>query len=514
MSAAILKEFLITLGFKTNAGQERNFNNGVVAITAVVDKLAGSAVAAAEAVTHFAINTATHLEDLYWSSQRTGASAREIKAFEYAIEQMGGTAEGAKSSLEGLARQLRTQPGTQSIVDLLTGKAEEGKGAGQMIFDIATAVEKLRAEGKYWEAHQFAQMLGIDEDTLLAMSRGIAKFGDDYEAFAKAYGLYTEEDTKKGLDWMRSIRQLGAEWSAFADKIGTDVLPIFDDIIGAIRLALTLIFALDRALSGTSDFMTGDRKAGATAFKDAWTAIKSTFPKEWTGGPGNPFDTAVDRARPKGPGPGSAAQLPAPSRSAATQAPKTPAPATGRPGAPEALPLGLRMNNPGNLQPGGREASYPTMQAGLEAMAGLLIDYGRRGRDTIRGIVSAYAPEYVNGKRTNDTQAYILDIAKGMQAAADQRLNMRDPAVIAGLERLMINHEQGQQPFSKSQIDAAVRAKLGVPNAGSIQNITLNQKTEISVHGDNAKDIGETVAAAQDRVNGDLVRNLGAGRVR
>ena len=49
-------------------------------------------------------------------------------------------------------------------------------------------------------------------------------------------------------------------------------------------------------------------------------------------------------------------------------------------------PLGIRNNNPGNLQPGGREASFGSLAQGIAAEQNQLKRYGLKGRNTLWAI--------------------------------------------------------------------------------------------------------------------------------
>ncbi|WP_186216292.1 hypothetical protein [Burkholderia gladioli] len=111
-------------------------------------------------------------------------------------------------------------------------------------------------------------------------------------------------------------------------------------------------------------------------------------------------------------------------------------------------PRGVRNNNPGNLKYGdfayqqgatGRDsdgfAVFPTMEAGVAAQRALLGLYLRQGNDTIRKVVSKYAPS-----SENDTTGYIADVARKLGISPDQRLTT---ANIAALSDAMIAREVG-----------------------------------------------------------------------
>ncbi|MDB5853294.1 MAG: putative rane protein phage related [Herminiimonas sp.] len=143
-------------------------------------------------------------------------------------------------------------------------------------------------------------------------------------------------------------------------------------------------------------------------------------------------------------------------------------------------PLGIRNNNPGNLRSWGGAptqngfAVFPTAEAGILAMAKQLQLYGSRGNDTISGIISKWAPSSDN----NNTGAYIDQVSRQTGLPASQRLNMKDPSVLSPLMAAMIQHENGQQPYSKSTIDDAASRSIELTLHGLPQGVTATARTK------------------------------------
>lgn len=183
---------------------------------------------------------------------------------------------------------------------------------------------------------------------------------------------------------------------------------------------------------------------------------------------------------------------------------------------PQTGPKGLRNNNPGNLRSWGDApikngfAVFKSAQEGLSAMAGNLLAYSRHGLDTVKAIVSRWAPA-----SENNTAAYISAVAKQIGAGASDHLNLRNPEVLAKLMAAITQHENGANPYGRDMMLAVANARLGTGSpagvAKSSQSVVLNQKTEIHVSGAGAAETGKLVVGAQDRVNGDMVRTAQGG---
>jgi len=132
---------------------------------------------------------------------------------------------------------------------------------------------------------------------------------------------------------------------------------------------------------------------------------------------------------------------------------------------------GFRNNNPGNLnfvgQTGAtmetgvdhpRFARFRTMDDGLRAMASQLGRYGDRGKNTLRSIISTYAPKSDN----NDPAGYAGQVSRRLGIGIDTPLDLHDPETVSRVMDGMIRREQGV-PVPMGQI----REALGIqaPNA-------------------------------------------------
>ncbi|HHP1522679.1 TPA: transglycosylase SLT domain-containing protein, partial [Klebsiella pneumoniae] len=179
--------------------------------------------AAALSVVAFTAKIASGLDDLYWASQRTGATVEGIKQIGYAVSQVGGSVDGARGSLENLARFMRNNPGAEGFLNRLGVQTRDASGNVRDMATIFTGVGQRLSSMPYYRANQYAQMLGLDENTLMAMRRGIGQFSGEYTAMAKAIGYNADVAAVSSNKFMTSLRSFGLMAGMARDKIGSSL---------------------------------------------------------------------------------------------------------------------------------------------------------------------------------------------------------------------------------------------------------------------------------------------------
>ncbi|WP_089528484.1 transglycosylase SLT domain-containing protein [Pantoea ananatis] len=223
MNADVIKDFLISLGFQVDDSGAKKFDATIAATTLQAVKLGAAVEAAALSVVAFTAKIASGLDNLYWMSQRTGATVAGIQQIGFAVSQLGGTVDGARSSLESLAHFMRNNPGAEGFLNRLGVQTRDASGNMRDMASIFTGVgDKLR-NMPYYRANQYAQMLGIDENTLMAMRRGVGQFSAQYTQMAKAIGYNADAAAVSSNRFMTSLRSFGEMAGMARDKIGSNL---------------------------------------------------------------------------------------------------------------------------------------------------------------------------------------------------------------------------------------------------------------------------------------------------
>ncbi|EFB6568968.1 lytic transglycosylase [Escherichia coli] len=223
MNAETIKDFLVSLGFSVDDAGAKKFGSVLAGTTANVIKMGLAVEGSALSVVAFTAKIASGLDNLYWASQRTGATVQGIQSIGYAVSQVGGSVDAARSSLENLSRFIRNNPGAEGFLNRLGVQTRDASGNMRDMAAIFTGVGQKLSSMPYYRANQYAQMLGIDENTLMAMRRGVGGFSGQYSAMAKAIGFNADEAARSSNKFMTSLREFSAMAGMARDKIGSNL---------------------------------------------------------------------------------------------------------------------------------------------------------------------------------------------------------------------------------------------------------------------------------------------------
>lgn len=540
MASDVLKAYLISIGFKVDEAEYRKFRDKIETSDRNMEsfwkKTRAFAKTAAEAVTAFGVATfisANRLEKLYFASHRIGTSVKNLQAFAFGARQIGVSAEEAQTALENMARNIRLNPGLQGLLGQMGVNPQEDRV--QQMLDL---VQKFR-QMPFYQAAGLAQLFGIDDQTLYMLEQNFGELQKWMETRKKAAaeaGTDADAMAEKSHKFMQGQRTLEENFQILTDLATTKLLPDLDRLTDKLDDLLKFFLKLDKATSGWSSTLGGLSASllgligGAAGLRSilgriglgagAGEAAGGLGLMEGVAGLGGLFGLGLsgyefwhqyhmtdqekeDRQKRR-------LELMKENQARNNSLnddifykffhPNT------------------DLHNPGNLRSWGdmptverfrrgrsigNFAQFGSDREGLRALAQQLILYGNRGLDTVQGIVGTYAPA-----KENDVPAYIKDLTRRLGVGASTHLNLSDPQVLANLMGAMIHHEQGKDPFNSQMLLEAANYRLGAPQE---PRVSLHQETKIIIQGSKDPDrTAEKVADVQKRVNGDIVRDLGA----
>ncbi|MGB9040370.1 MAG: cell wall hydrolase [Acinetobacter calcoaceticus] len=208
MANGVVRDFLVSLGFDTDNSGLANMKSAMDGIEWKAKALNGALMALATGAVVAVRQTASELDKLYFSSQRIGASVTNINAYGNAIAQLGGSAEGAVGSLESLAEKIRNSPGYEGQIKSLGVSTRDANGQMRDRVEVMKDLSGVLAKMPAYQANAYANSLGIDQKTLLAMRDG--KFisnMEKYQKIQKELGM-NDDLAKSGNEFMTEYRDL------------------------------------------------------------------------------------------------------------------------------------------------------------------------------------------------------------------------------------------------------------------------------------------------------------------
>ncbi|WP_110993117.1 phage tail tip lysozyme [Pseudomonas sichuanensis] len=219
----VMKEFLVSLGFKVDKTGMKSFTDGVDGATKTVKNLVtaitGASLAVAAGVSAFASN----LEGLYFAAQRVGASATSIKSAEYAARDLGASAAEARGSLESMARFLRDNPGGESFLKGIGVQTRDANGNLRDTADLMVDLGNRLRSMPWYQAKQYAGILGIDDNTLRAIISG--DFGRKLEENRKHLaGSGLDQATKDAHAFMEALRGILIQFEGFTVRVQASLM--------------------------------------------------------------------------------------------------------------------------------------------------------------------------------------------------------------------------------------------------------------------------------------------------
>lgn len=155
-------------------------------------------------------------------------------------------------------------------------------------------------------------------------------------------------------------------------------------------------------------------------------------------------------------------------------------------------PRGIRNNNPGNIRKSKdpwqglaerqTDAAFFVFKSpvyGIRALARVLIAYqDKKKLRTIRDIIGRWAPQ-----TENDTNAYIISVADATGFSQDQILDMHRFDHLKPLVEAIIHHENGQQPYTDTEITKALVLAGVEPPKPNLQASRTVQAGQIATMG-------------------------------
>lgn len=230
--AQTLEDYLITLGLKVDKAQEQRFNSALDNLGKTFAALAAGLTAAAATIQATVVAVSKSFDNLYFAAQRTNSTVAGIKALSYAFSQIGASGAEAQSSLEGLSKALRTNPGTAKWLNA-QGIATEGRKTEAILSDI---FEKFGKMPQYL-GYQFAEVIGVSEETFNKASKQwpqVIAFMKEFEKTQAKFGVDPDKAAESSNKLMTAFRALMMDVDALLTKVTVSLQPQLNQLMADI----------------------------------------------------------------------------------------------------------------------------------------------------------------------------------------------------------------------------------------------------------------------------------------
>ncbi len=250
MPSSILKDFLVKVGYSVDEGSYNSFIGGLTAATARLTSLTAGIAATTAAMSYAVIKAASDMEKLYFASDRTKATAVNLQALYRAAGDVGVSFASMTSSLEGLSNFVRSFPVAERFINTLGVSTRTANGSLRDMSSIFSDLSDKLSKMPFYRAKVYAQRLGINEETLIGMRRGLSSVRHEYQMMARQAGINLNKAAASAHDFMITVRRVGYAFTLLWQSVSTRMMQVLGPMADRLRKDLMDNFdAISRAVS-------------------------------------------------------------------------------------------------------------------------------------------------------------------------------------------------------------------------------------------------------------------------
>jgi hypothetical protein len=247
-STEVLQEYLIKLGFQTDAISLRKFEDSIGKTGKRVLGIGLSVAGVVASVEAASVAFAYSMRKIYFESELSQSSVKNLNAMEYAGKQIGITGDSMANSIHGMAQAMRLNPGLQGLIESF-GVKVTGRDMSDVMVDFVGALKDMPE----YQAVQYASMFGISPDDYHQM---INHMDELKKKKAEMLGMYKDSgvdpDKAKStmLEYTAGLDRLNARFEVLGQLVLIKVAPAFK----------TLATWMDHILVGWEKILNGDAR--------------------------------------------------------------------------------------------------------------------------------------------------------------------------------------------------------------------------------------------------------------
>lgn len=230
MDQAILREYLIALGFKIDQTTNKKVDNLLTSMDKKALGLGKSLVGLATTVVATTTIWARQMEKMYYSSRYADTTVQRLQALEYGARNIGLEAGTITGALKNMTASIRANPGLIGLLNSL-GVEVKGRDKADVLTDLVGALKQM----PFYIGRQYANLFGIDDETLFNLEAGLDKMKQATEQrklMAQEMGYDADAAALNAKEYMNMWREVSERAGLFASILGTAVLPFVRELVG------------------------------------------------------------------------------------------------------------------------------------------------------------------------------------------------------------------------------------------------------------------------------------------
>lgn len=230
MDQAILREYLIALGFKVDQSGSKKVTNLLTGMDKKTLGLGKSLVGLATTVVATTTIWARQMEKMYYSSRYAETTVAKMQELEYGTRNIGLEAGKGAAALKNMTASIRSNPGLIGLLNSL-GVEVKGRDKADVMIDLVAALRKM----PFYIAERYANLFGIDKETLYNLTAGLDKMKEaqaQRKAMAEEMGYDADEAAENAKQYMTMWREVTERAGMFGSIVATAVLPYVKALVG------------------------------------------------------------------------------------------------------------------------------------------------------------------------------------------------------------------------------------------------------------------------------------------
>jgi hypothetical protein len=223
----ILQEYLVMLGFSTDAISLKKFQDGLSDTGKKILSVGAGVAATVTAVEAATAAFAYSMRKMYFQSELANTTASNMEAVAYASKQIGISGEQMQSTIESLGMAIRSNPGLEAWASALTGIQEHGRDATAVMGDLIRVTNKMPV----WQQSQILQNFGIDPATAFLLREHYGEFiryKQEFLRLQKESGVDPQKAKGTILHYTHELDQLEARIKLLGESLLIALTKPFD----------------------------------------------------------------------------------------------------------------------------------------------------------------------------------------------------------------------------------------------------------------------------------------------